>query len=254
MTLVDKSPVRVRRMFDAIAPWYDFLNHFLSLGIDRSWRRKAARLLLDAATPPGPVLDVCCGTGDLTFEFLKRLRHIDKLRDELRDFFGIDFSEEMLQRGRCKLEKRRRKLPPGVGEIRLEVGDALNLPFEDGQFALVAVAFGLRNVGETQRALAEMLRVCRPGGSVAILEFSMPTLPVLAGLYRFYFRSVLPRLGQWFSRNNDDAYRYLPESVSSFDTPQEIGDRLRELGLTEIRSLPMTFGIATLTWAKVSTA
>ncbi len=234
-------------MFNAIAPWYDFLNHFLSLGIDRRWRRRTAREVLAETTPPGPVLDVCCGTADLTLEMIRRQDRFDAPRD----FMGLDFSEEMLEIGRRKCERQIKRPLRNVGQVRLEAGDALALPFEMDRFAVVTVAFGLRNVAQTQQGVAEMIRVCRPGGTVAILEFSMPTFPVIAGLYRFYFRQVLPRLGQWFSRSGDDAYRYLPESVASFVTPEELCRELRERGLVEVRSLPMTFGIATLTMGRV---
>ena len=234
---LDKSPHRIRRMFDAIAPWYDFLNHFLSLGIDRSWRTKTARLVMTEETLPGPVLDVCCGTADLSLAFHRRTGRLGSDRK----IDGIDFSEKMVEIGRRKTDGK---------SVQLIVGDALDLPFEDDTFSIVAVAFGLRNVGDTQRVLAEMIRVCRPGGTVAVLEFSMPTLPVLSHCYRFYFRNVLPRIGQFLAKNRDDAYRYLPESVLEFDSPAVLKQRMKQLGLVDVRIRPMTFGIATLVWGK----
>jgi demethylmenaquinone methyltransferase/2-methoxy-6-polyprenyl-1,4-benzoquinol methylase len=231
---LDKSPERIRRMFDTIAPWYDFLNHFFSLGIDTAWRRYTARQLLDGQTVPGNILDVCCGTGDLTRSFLKRSPD--------REFYGIDFSPEMIRRAKRKLGK--------FPNVQLSVGDALHLPFENDSFAAVAVGFGLRNVGDTERGIAEMVRVCRPGGTVAVLEFSMPTLPVLRTLYRFYFRSILSRIGQCLARNRDNAYNYLPESVLSFDEPATLVKRMTDLGLLEVRSIPLTLGIAHLVYGK----
>ena len=234
---LDKSPQRIRRMFDAIAPWYDFLNRFFSLGIDRHWRQKAAKLVLTEETVSGPLLDVCCGTGDLSLALFRRSQRLA----EERKVFGVDFSEKMIDIGRRKIADT---------PIELSVGDALNLPFEDAKFAAVVVAFGLRNVGDTQRGLAEMVRVCRSGGVVAVLEFSMPTLPILSHFYRFYFQCVLPRIGQCLAKNRDDAYRYLPESVMAFDSPDRLRQRMEELGLGEIRTKSMTFGIASLVWGR----
>lgn len=234
----DKSPDRIRRMFDGIAPWYDFLNHFLSLGIDRHWRRKTARLLIGPDTPPGPVLDVCCGTGDLTLAFRRRVQKLG-VNSSLA---GIDFSSEMVEIARKKIGSE--------SGAAIQVGDALALPFEPESFSVVAAAFGLRNVGDTQRGLAEMVRVCRPGGTVAVLEFTLPTCPVFAWPYRFYFRNVLPGIGRFFSRNGD-AYRYLPESVLEFDDGPALRRRMESLGLTDIKTYPMTFGIATLQFGRV---
>ncbi len=158
-----------------------------------------------------------------------------------RSFVGIDFSENMIEIARRKTAG----LP-----ISLAVGDALALPFEENRFAAVAVAFGLRNVGDTQRGLSEMIRVCRPGGTVAVLEFSMPTLPILSHCYRFYFRHLLPRIGQFLAKNRDDAYRYLPESVLAFDSPERLRKRMEELGVIEVQAKSMTFGIAALVFGK----
>jgi len=218
-------------MFDDIAPWYDFLNHFLSLGIDRSWRKKTVRILFDSDIPDGPLLDVCCGTGDLTAALHRR-------RTEVR---GLDFSSEMIAIAQKK-----------VPEVAFQVGDALNLPFDSETFAATTVAFGLRNVGDTERGLAEMVRVCKPGGTVAVLEFSMPRNFMLRGLYRFYFLTILPRIGRFFAGNRDDAYRYLPESVLAFDDPTMLARRMERLGLVDVQSFPMTFGIATLTKGRKS--
>jgi demethylmenaquinone methyltransferase/2-methoxy-6-polyprenyl-1,4-benzoquinol methylase len=236
--LPDKSPEKIRRMFDSIAARYDFLNHFFSLGIDRRWRQTAVKRLLNETIPEGAVLDVCCGTGDLTLEFLKQIKN--------RECYGVDFSPEMICIGQRKIKTYQNRGIP----VQLAVGDALNLPFESNRFAVVAVAFGLRNVGDTGQGLNEMIRVCKPDGTVAVLEFSMPTLPIFSTVYRFYFRSILPRIGQFLARNQDNAYCYLPESVLTFDEPTELVRRLQHLGVSDIQMLPMTFGIATLIWGR----
>ena len=226
---VDKSPEKIRRMFGSIAPRYDFLNRLLSLRLDVSWRRRCADRLLKATTVDGPILDVCTGTADLALALWKR--------QQTRKVFGVDFSPEMIDIGKKKTRST---------DIELSVGDALNLPFDDESFAAVCVAFGLRNISDTDRGLAEMVRVCKPGGVVAVLEFSMPTLPILSGFYRFYFRTVLPRIGQCLAKNRDDAYTYLPESVLQFDNPQHLADRMRAAGLVDIEIRSLTFGTVTL--------
>ena len=235
---VEKSPERIRRMFGAIAPRYDLINHILTFGIDLWWRKSTARKLLHAQTVCGDVLDVCCGTGDLTLDLWKRQQKLGKGRT----FYGIDFSPEMLE-----VARRKGKCRP---EFQFSIGDALELPFEHDRFAVVAVAFGLRNVYDPQRGLSEMVRVCMPGGTVAVLDFSMPTLPILRCLYRFYFRTLLPKLGEWFGKNQEQAYRYLPESVLQFDSPVQLADRLVRLGVSDVQIQPMTFGIVSLVWGR----
>jgi len=225
-------------MFNAIAPRYDLTNHLLSLGIDRSWRSRTARLLIHRQAIEGDVLDVCCGTGDLTLAFLKQQQQYGMERTN----YGIDFAPEMLDIARKKSQR--------YSNLHFSMGDALDLPFEANRFALVAVAFGLRNVHDTQRGLAEMIRVCKPGGTVAVLDFSLPTLPILRHFYQFYFRVVLPRLGQWIGKNQDQAYSYLTESVLQFDRPDQLAEHLRQHGISNVRVKPMTWGIVTLVWGQ----
>jgi demethylmenaquinone methyltransferase/2-methoxy-6-polyprenyl-1,4-benzoquinol methylase len=230
--LVDKRETRIRRMFGAIAPRYDLLNHLLSLNIDRRWRRRTTRLVLPAGD--GPILDVCSGTGDLALAY-------DQAAGGQVPVVGADFCHEMLVLAGTKARQR-----GADGRVRYVEADTQRLPFPDGHFQITAVAFGLRNVTDTDRGLAEMVRVTRPGGRVAILEFSRPRHWLFGRLYRFYFRRVLPCVGQLVSRSRDDAYHYLPASVQEFPDGEALAERLRGHGLTDVRWHPFTFGIATL--------
>jgi demethylmenaquinone methyltransferase/2-methoxy-6-polyprenyl-1,4-benzoquinol methylase len=218
-------------MFGQIAPWYDFLNHLLSLNIDRIWRTRTTKLV-----PPGdgPILDLCTGTGDLALAY-------DRAGGRRLAITGADFCPEMLARARAKADRA-----GAAGRVTFVEADAQNLPFPDDHFPLVTVAFGLRNVADTDRGLAEMVRVARPGGRVAVLEFSKPGHPVLGGLYLAYFRHVLPRVGQVLSRNRESAYHYLPASVLAFPDGEALAARMRGHGLANVRLYPFTFGIATL--------
>lgn len=232
---LDKSPERIRTMFACVAPRYDLLNRLLSFGIDRSWRRRAVRMLLDRCRAEGPILDVCTGTGDLAFAFRRKCD---------RPILGIDFSPEML---RIAEAKRLRHGNFG-SKIVFREGDALALPVENAAYALVTVAFGLRNTVDPDRALAEMARVCRPGGMVAVLEFSMPQWPVIAPLYRFYFRRLLPWIAGLFTKSvaADEAYVYLPESIEDFDAGEKLLGRLAAAGLENLDMRRMTFSTVTL--------
>jgi demethylmenaquinone methyltransferase/2-methoxy-6-polyprenyl-1,4-benzoquinol methylase len=230
--LVDKRETRIRRMFGAIAPRYDLLNHLLSLNIDRLWRWRTTRLV-----PPegdAPILDLCTGTGDLALAY-------DRAARGRVPIVAADFCHEMLVRAEAKTRRRH-----ADGRIHTVEADAQRLPFANDQFQIATVAFGLRNVTDTDRGLAEMVRVTRPGGRVAILEFSRPRHWLFGRLYRFYFTHVLPTVGQLVSRSRDDAYRYLPASVQEFPDGEALAERLRGHGLTAVRWYPFTFGIATL--------
>lgn len=229
--LLDKRDERIRRMFGQIAPWYDRLNHLLSLNVDKRWRRATVKLV--PPEPSGPILDCCTGTGDLAFEFRRAAP------PEV-EIIGADFCHEMLERADAKAKRA------AAAGVHFLEADTQQLPFADDQFQIVSVAFGLRNVRDMDRGLAEMARVCRPGGRVAILEFSRPTHPVFGRLYRWYFRYLLPAIGQLFSRNRESAYRYLPESVMQFPDGVALADRLRSNGLTDVWFRPLTWGIATL--------
>lgn len=227
---LDKREVRIRRMFGQIAPWYDFLNHFLSLNIDTRWRNKTVKIVPPRGAAHGPILDLCTGTGDLALTY-------DRAAKGTVPVIAADFCHEMLVRAAEKAKGTR---------VRFVEADAQALPFPDDTFQLVSVAFGLRNVTDTDRGLAEMVRVLRPGGSLAVLEFSRPRGRVLGPLYTFYFRHILPKVGQLVCRNNEQAYRYLPESVLRFPDYEALADKLRAHGLTGVRYESFTFGVATL--------
>ena len=231
-TQVDKSNQRVQRMFAEIAPRYDLMNHLLSMNIDRWWRRRTVR----AVPPHGeqPILDVCTGTGDLALAYSKYSKGAVSV-------VAADFCTEMLEIGKRKKDRS------GLnGEVTFVEADTQDLPFGDDHFQIVCVAFGLRNVQDTDQGLQEMTRVCAPGGRVAILEFSMPRWQPFRGMYGLYFRHVLPRIGQLFARNSSDAYNYLPESVSQFPEGEALLERMELAGLEDVRCLPLTFGIASL--------
>lgn len=231
--VVDKSGERVRRMFAEIAPRYDLLNHVLSLNIDRYWRWKTLKLL--KLHPGVPFLDVCTGTGDLAIAASRTL-------GAGTEVVGSDFCGEMLDFAR----KKQAKLADPRPNLRFVEADTMELPFADGMFQAVSVAFGLRNVSDTKAGLQEMKRVCRDGGTVAVLEFSKPSMPGLKHLYEFYFKSILPRVGNSVAKNSSEAYQYLPQSVSEFPSGEELASVLREVGLKNVRWSPMTFGVVSL--------
>lgn len=233
--VVDKSGERVRQMFSEISPRYDFMNHFLSGGVDYYWRWRTIRI----CPPRGddPILDVCTGTGDLALAFWKAGK--GKIR-----VVGTDFTAAMLEIAKQKRDRQATAERPV--DVEFLEADTQELPFDENTFQIVSVAFGLRNVSDTRRGVREMLRVCKPGGRIAILEFSMPGNPVLRWGYKLYFKYVLPRLGQLLARNNQAAYEYLPQSVGQFPYGKELASILEECGLKNVHWYPLTFGIATL--------
>jgi demethylmenaquinone methyltransferase/2-methoxy-6-polyprenyl-1,4-benzoquinol methylase len=235
--VLDKRETRIRSMFNHIAPSYDFLNHLLSLNIDRYWRWRTTRMVPPVGSEP--ILDLCTGTGDLALAYDRAARA--EIPNAGVPIVGADFCHEMLVRAEAKAERVK-----AAGRIRFLEADAQHLPFPDNHFQISCVAFGLRNVTDTDKGIAEMVRVTRPGGKVAILEFSQPRGWLFSRLYRFYFRRVLPLIGQAISRSKDNAYRYLPESVLEFPDGEALAERLRGHGLCEVAWHPLTFGIATL--------
>ena len=231
--MLDKSGDRVRQMFAEIAPKYDLMNHVLSLNIDTHWRAKTLRIL--KLQSGAPVLDVCTGTGDLALSMARSLGRETRI-------VGSDFCVEMLEIAR---KKQIRKLP-GYSQVEFIEADTQALPFPENHFQAVTVAFGLRNVAVTPKGLSEMRRVCKTGGQVAVLEFSKPTLFGLSHLYNAYFKHILPRVGQSMSKNKQSAYAYLPQSVQEFPSGEALAIIMREAKLTDIKMVPMTFGVVTL--------
>jgi demethylmenaquinone methyltransferase/2-methoxy-6-polyprenyl-1,4-benzoquinol methylase len=225
---VDKSGTRIRRMFGEIAGRYDFMNHFLSGGTDIYWRWKTCRL----ASPEGdaPILDVCTGTGDLAFAWRKRTGSDAPV-------YATDFTYNMLKLAEDKRADR---------NVVFMEADTQFLPFESDTFQLVSVAFGLRNVSSTIGGLEEMTRVCQPGGRVVVLEFSLPDNKILSRTYQWYFRNILPKLGQLLVRNRQAAYEYLPQSVSEFPCGNQLTDIMEEAGLENTSFCKLTGGIATV--------
>ncbi|MBI4602929.1 MAG: ubiquinone/menaquinone biosynthesis methyltransferase [Planctomycetes bacterium] len=228
----EKDPGAIRDMFAAISPRYDLLNHTLSLNVDRRWRRRVAREL---RLPPGALcLDVCTGTADLALELASS--------PGAPRVVGADFTREMLRIGEAKRRRRR------AASVSLVLADTLALPFADGTFDAVTVAFGIRNVASLEAGIGEMRRVLRPGGRAAVLEFAELEGRWLRRAFRLYFHGVLPRLGAWISgsRSGARAYSYLPRSVGEFPAAGELRRTLERCGLTEARTVKLTFGIACL--------
>lgn len=234
------SARRVRDMFSAIAPRYDLLNHLLSFSMDNRWRRLTAekfRRILRRTD--ARVLDLCCGTGDLAFAF--EVERVDVIRDSTAHrvpIMGCDFAYPMVERARQKARA-------DSHTAEFINGDALSMPFPDASFDLVASAFGFRNLANYERGLREIARVLKPGGRIAILEFSEPTNSAMAGMYRFYFKRILPVIGGVVS-GNKAAYSYLPSSVSNFPSPLELGKLLFKAGFLGVRHQAWNFGSVVL--------
>jgi demethylmenaquinone methyltransferase / 2-methoxy-6-polyprenyl-1,4-benzoquinol methylase len=217
-------------MFDSIAPRYDLLNHVLSAGMDRGWRDSAVDAL--ALSANARVLDLCTGTADLAIAAVSRAAGVTVV--------GIDFAAEMLRLGLAKtreasLDRR----------IRLVRGDATRIPLADRTCDAATIGFGIRNVAAPQLALAEIARVLKPGGRLAILEFGQPRIPGIRTLYAWYFRYMLPLVGRLISRHQS-AYSYLPASVGTFPSPSEFAKTLSATGFSQVRAVPLTFGIVYL--------
>ena len=226
----DKTPSRIAGMFDAIAPRYDLLNRVLSVGLDRRWR---ARAIEELALPPGTrVVDLCTGTGDLAVAASRLVAPVSVV--------GVDFSAAMLRLGLAKVRELQL-----AGSIRMVRGDATRIPLGSGTCDAATIGFGIRNVAEPEKALAELARVLRPGGRLAILEFGQPRIPGIRTLYSWYFRYLLPLVGRAVSKHSS-AYSYLPASVGHFPPPAEFCRILAATGFSQVRAVPLTFGIVYL--------
>jgi demethylmenaquinone methyltransferase / 2-methoxy-6-polyprenyl-1,4-benzoquinol methylase len=218
----------VREMFTRIAPRYDLLNHLLSAQLDRVWRARVARELKPILERPDAlVLDLCCGTGDLAFSLARHAK---------ARILGADFSHPMLVRAREKAADAN-----GAASLNFLEADALRLPFVGGAFDLVTTAFGFRNLANYEDGLREILRVLKPGGTLAILEFAEPAPGALGDLYRFYFQKVLPKVGGFISGDRE-AYAYLPKSVARFFRPQELASLMEGVGYGSVHYRLMTLG------------
>ena len=225
----DKSR-KVRDMFGAIAGRYDFLNHFLSANIDRRWRKICVREVRARTPVPVPrILDIGCGTGDLSLAF-----------SGLGPVIGCDFCHPMLRIGAGKIMRSRLSRP-----VALLGADALMLPFADASFDVVVSAFVLRNLADIDGGVREMRRILRPGGVMSILEFGMPRMPVLAPIYRFYFLRVLPKLGKIIS-GVEGPYGYLPKSVQSFPSAETLKEKAELAGFQNVEFKLLTAGVAVL--------
>ena len=227
---VDKSPLRIAGMFDAIAPRYDLLNRVLSAGLDRRWREKAVEALKLA--PNARVLDVCTGTADLAVATASRVTGSSVI--------GVDFAGAMLRLGLAKVTSL------GLSDrVRLVRGDATRIPVASATCDGATIAFGIRNVADPELALAEIARVLRPNGRLAILEFGQPRIPGVRSLYAWYFRHVLPAIGRMVSKHTS-AYSYLPASVGTFPPPDEFAGIIARHGFSNVKAVSLTFGIVYL--------
>jgi demethylmenaquinone methyltransferase / 2-methoxy-6-polyprenyl-1,4-benzoquinol methylase len=224
---------QVATMFNNISKRYDFLNHLLSLGIDKIWRKKAINLI--RPLNPKIMLDVATGTGDFAIQALKL--NPDKV-------IGVDISEGMLDVGRKKISRL------GLTEkIELKVGDSENLGFEENKFDAVTVAFGVRNFENLEKGLSEIYRVTRPGGMLVVLEFSKPRRFPFRQVYNFYFRAILPKIGQLVSKDKS-AYTYLPESVQAFPDGEAFENILKKIGFKSTTCKALTFGVSSIYTAR----
>lgn len=221
---------KVREMFSRISPKYDFLNHFLSVNIDKRWRKLVRRKIGDIlADEDALVLDVACGTGDLSVELQK---------DAKARIIGTDFCRPMLA---IAAEKN---LLEDFNVPYIE-GDALSLPFADSSFDAVTIAFGLRNLANWEDGLRELTRIIKPSGKLVILEFSAPVVPGFRQIFQLYFKKVLPKIGGVFS-GSQDAYEYLSESVSRFPDQKKLAEMMRKIGLEDVSYKNLTGGVAAI--------
>ncbi|MEM0914039.1 MAG: bifunctional demethylmenaquinone methyltransferase/2-methoxy-6-polyprenyl-1,4-benzoquinol methylase UbiE [Planctomycetota bacterium] len=233
---------RVERMFAAIAPWYDFNNRVLSLGLDQRWRKVAVDMA--ELRPTDRVLDVACGTGDLTLAFADRLASLSPNPPRV---IGLDFTFAMLPIASDKSRQRRPPADPPIHPSAFGAADAMRLPLPDASFDVVSIAFGIRNVVDPAAAIAEFFRVLRPGGRLVILEFATPRNPVFRLGNAIYCNHVLPLLATLISRDRSGAYRYLPKSIATFTQPEQLAEIGKKAGFTDPAIRRLTLGTAAIT-------
>lgn len=226
----DSKKEQVAKMFNNISSTYDFLNHFMSLGIDVIWRKMAIRELLDQK--PKYMLDVATGTGDFAFEALRILKP--------EKIIGVDISEGMLAVAKEKIIKRNLQ-----DKLEVSLGDSEKLLFPDNEFDAITVAYGVRNFENLSQGLADMLRVLKPAGKVVILEFSKPKVFPVKQAYNFYFKYITPSIGKLFSKDAS-AYSYLPESVAAFPDGENFVELMRKVGFQNTKHRPLAFGICSI--------
>ena len=217
----------VKYIFNDISETYDFLNHFLSCGVDIIWRNKFIKSL--NFSNHDKVLDVATGTGDVAFAIRKKYK---------TEIIGLDLSVNMLEKAKQKSKKYK------IDDISFIEGDAENLPFDDNTFDKLVISYGLRNLGNCERGLSEFYRVLKPNGKIGILEFLHPKSTIIARIFKFYFNKILPRVASLFS--NSKAYRYLPESVENFLSADELKSALNKVGFNDVSSKNMSFGVTSI--------
>ena len=217
----------IRKLFDNIAPDYDKLNHILSMNIDKGWRKKAVKVIVDKESPLN-ILDVACGTGDFTIEIAQKAAKGSTIT-------GIDLSEGMMKIGREKIAAA------GV-DAQMVQGDCENLPYSDGEFDRISVGFGVRNFEHLELGLSEMCRVLKKDGKLVVLELSVPSNPLIRWCYKLYFLKILPAVGGWISGDRG-AYEYLPASVLRFPAPDVFMEMMRNAGFSKVTHRSLTFGI-----------
>ena len=232
-----EKAARVREMFSAIAHAYDLNNRLHSLWLDESWRRAAVRMAGPVAG--ADVLDVACGTGDLSMHFASA---------GARSVIGLDYTPAMLDVARRKAMRR----GGSAAEIRFVEGDAQQLPFQDASMDIASIAFGIRNVADPGKAVRELRRVLRPSGKLAILEFSQPSLPIVRTLHGLYTRRIMPWTATLLARDHSGAYRYLPRSVETFLSPDDLRRMALEAGFARVQQKTLTLGTCTITLASVA--
>jgi len=227
MTQLNKNKDNISSMFNDIAPKYDFLNHFLSLGIDKRWRKKVIKIL--KGNKYDKILDVATGTGDMAID-LKKLSP--------NKIIGIDIASKMVEIGNKKISKKNLQ-----NLVELKTGDSLNIEYQDNTFDVTTCSFGVRNFENLEKGLSEMFRVLNKKGKIVVLEFSIPKCKIIATIYKLYFHHILPFFGKLFSKNNV-AYKYLPNSVSTFPNKENFTEILNKVGFRQTYFKNLTFGIA----------